>query len=66
MKKTGLILLFFATFLSATGQGPLMDLPYFPSPTTKHIRVIRAYSIDTLSGARMLKYTEHSDRYGHL
>lgn len=66
MKKTGLILLFFATFLSATGQGPLMDLPYFPSPTTKHIRVIRAYSIDTLSGARMLKYTEHYDRYGYF
>lgn len=52
--------------LSATGQGPLMDLPYFPSHTTKHIRVIRAYSIDTLSGARMLKYTERYDRHGYF
>ena len=51
--------------LSATGQGPLMDLPYFPSHTTKHIRVIRAYSIDTLSGARMLKHTEYYDRHGY-
>lgn len=66
MRRTGLILLFIATFLSATGQGPLMDLPYFPSYTTKHIRVIRAYSIDTLSGARMLKYTEHYDRHGYF
>ena len=65
-KKAGLILLFFATFLSAMGQGILMDLPYFPSHTTKHIKVIRAYSIDTLSGARMLKYTEHYDRHGYF
>ena len=65
MKKTGLILLFFATFLSAMGQGPLMDLPYFPSHTDKHIRVIRTYNIDTLSGARQLKHTEHYDRHGY-
>jgi YD repeat-containing protein len=65
MKKAGLILLFFATFLSATGQGILMDLPYFPSHTAKPIKVIRTYSVDTLTGARMLKHTEHYDRHGY-
>lgn len=65
MKKAGLILLLFTTFLSATGQGPLMDLPYFPSHTDKPIKVIRTYSIDTLTGARKLKRTEYYDRHGY-
>ena len=65
MKKAGLILLFFAMFLPAMGQEPLMDLPYFPSRTTKHFKVIRTYSVDTLTGARKLKNTEHYDRHGY-
>ena len=65
MKKAGLILLLFTTFLSATGQGIMMDLPYFPTHTAKPIKVIRTYSVDTLTGARMLKHTEHYDRHGY-
>lgn len=65
MKKAGLILLFVAMVLPVMGQGALMDLPYFPSHTTKHIKVIRAYSVDTLTGARMLKHTEYYDRHGY-
>lgn len=65
MKKTGLILLFVAMVLPAMGQWALMDLPYFPTHTAKPIKVIRAYSIDTLSGARMLKHTEYYDRHGY-
>lgn len=65
MKKAGLILLFVAMVLPAMGQGSLMDLPYFPSHTTKHIKVIRTYSIDTLTGARKLKRTEYYDRHGY-
>ncbi len=42
-----------------------MDLPYFPSHTTKHIKETRTYSIDTLTGARKLKHTEHYDRHGY-
>lgn len=65
MKKAGLILLFVAMILPAMGQWALMDLPYFPTHTAKPIKVIRAYSIDTLSGARMLKHTEYYDRHGY-
>ena len=65
MKKAGLILLFVAMVLPAMGQWALMDLPYFPTHTAKPIKVIRAYSIDTLSGARMLKHTECYDRHGY-
>ncbi len=65
MKKAGLILLFVAMVLPAMGQWALMDLPYFPTHTAKPIKVIRAYSIDTLSGARMLKHTEYYDRHGY-
>lgn len=65
MKKAGLILLFVAMVLPAMGQWALMDLPYFPTHTAKPIKVIRAYSIDTLTGARMLKHTEYYDRHGY-
>ena len=65
MKKAGLILLFVAMVLPAMGQWVLMDLPYFPTHTAKPIKVIRAYTIDTLSGARMLKHTEYYDRHGY-
>ncbi len=65
MRKTGLILLFVAMILPAMGQGSLMDLPYFPSHTAKPIKVIRTYSVDTLSGARKLKHTEYFDRHGY-
>lgn len=65
MKKAGLILMLVAMFLSAKGQNPLFELPYFPSHTTKHIKVIRTYSVDTLTGARQLKHTEHYDRHGY-
>lgn len=65
MKKAGLILLFVAMVLPAMGQWALMDLPYFPTHTAKPIKVIRTYSIDTLSGARMLKHTEYYDRHGY-
>lgn len=65
MKKTGLILLFFAMLLPAKGQNPLLELPYFPDHTAKHIKVIRTYSVDTLTGARKLKNTEHYDRHGY-
>ena len=65
MKKAGLILLFVAMVLPAMGQWALMDLPYFPTHTAKPIKVIRAYTIDTLSGARMLKHTEYYDRHGY-
>lgn len=65
MKKAGLILLFVAMVLPAMGQWALMDLPYFPTHTAKPIKVIRAYSINTLSGARMLKHTEYYDRHGY-
>lgn len=58
-------MLFTATFLSATGQGVLLDLPYFPSHTTNPIRLIRTYSVDTLTGARELKRTEYYDRHGY-
>lgn len=54
-----------AMFLSAKGQNPLFELPYFPSHTTKHIKVIRTYSVDTLTGVRKLKHTEHYDRHGY-
>ena len=65
MKKAGLILLFVAMVLPAMGQWALMDLPYFPTHTAKPIKVIRTYSIDTLTGARMLKHTEYYDRHGY-
>ena len=65
MKKAGNILLFIALFLPAMGQGPLFELPYFPSHTTKHIKVIRTYSVDTLTGARKLTHTEPFDRHGY-
>ena len=65
MKKAGLILLFVAMVLPVMGQGALMDLPYFPSHTTKFIKAIRTYSIDTLTDARKLKRTEYYDRYGY-
>lgn len=65
MKKAGLILLFVAMLLPAKGQNPLLELPYFPDHTAKHIKVIRTYSVDTLTGARKLKNTEHYDRHGY-
>ncbi len=65
MKKAGLILLFVAMVLPAMGQSALMDLPYFPTHTAKPIKVIRTYSVDTLTGARMLKRTEYYDRHGY-
>ena len=65
MKKAGLILLFVAMVLPAMGQWALMDLPYFPTHTAKPIKVIRTYSVDTLTGARMLKHTEYYDRHGY-
>lgn len=65
MRKAGLILLFLAMLLPAMGQNPLWDLPYFPSHTTKNIKVISTYSVDTLTGERILKNTEHYDRHGY-
>ena len=65
MKKAGLILLFVAMVLPAMGQWALVDLPYFPTHTTKFIKAIRTYSIDTLTDARKLKRTEYYDRYGY-
>ena len=65
MKKAGLIMLFVAMVLPTMGQGPLFELPYFPSHTTKHIKVIRTYTVDTLTGVRKLTQTEPYDRYGY-
>ena len=57
--------MFVAMFLSVKGQNPLFELSYFPSHTTKHIRVIRTFSVDTLTGVWKLKHTEHYDRHGY-
>ena len=65
MKKAGLIMLLVAMVLPAMGQGPLLEMPYFPSHTTKNIKMKRTYSVDTLTGARILKNTEHYDRHGY-
>ena len=51
--------------LPTMGQGPLFELPYFPSRTTKHIKVIRTYTVDALTGARKLVRTEPYDRHGY-
>ena len=65
MRKVGLILLFLAILLPAIGQNSLWDLPCFPSHTTKNIKVISTYSVDTLTHERILKNTEHYDRHGY-
>ena len=65
MKKAGLILLFITMLLPAMGQDPLAELPWFPSRDTNHVRVRRAYSVDSLTGKRQLLYTEHFDRHGY-
>lgn len=65
MRKAGILLLFVTLAVSAMGQGPLLELSYFSSHTDKHIKVIRTYSVDTLTGARTLKRTEHYDRHGY-
>ena len=65
MKKAGLILMFLVVLLPTMGQGPLLELSYFPARTDKYIKVIRTYSVDTLTGARKLKQTEHYDRHGY-
>lgn len=65
MKKAGLILTFIAMILPSMGQNPSLELSYFPLHTDKHIKVIRTYSVDALSGVRILKNTEHYDRYGY-
>ena len=65
MKRTSLLILLTVVCLSAMGQGPLLDLPYFPYRTTKNIKVIRTYAVDTLTGARKLTHTERYDRNGY-
>ena len=65
MRKSGIMMLFVTMVASAMGQGPLSELAYFPSHTDKHIRVIRTYFIDTLTGARKLKNTKHYDCHGY-
>ena len=65
MKRLCIILLLAAAFLPAVAQDPLVDLPWLPTRDTNHIRTIRTYKVDTLTGQRKLLSTEHYDRHGY-
>ena len=52
--------------LSATAQGPQVDLPWMPTRDTNHIKTIRYYKYDTVTLERTLNYTENYDRHGYL
>lgn len=65
MRKSGIMMLFVTMVASAMGQGPLPELPCFPRRNNENIKVIRSFSVDTLTGARELVHTELYDRHGY-
>lgn len=65
MRKAGIMMLFVTMVVSAMGQGPLLELPCFPRRNNENIKVIRLFSVDTLTGARELVHTELYDRHGY-
>lgn len=58
-------MLFVTMVVSAMGQGLLPELPCFPRRNNENIKVIRSFSVDTLTGARELVHTELYDRHGY-
>lgn len=65
MRKSGIMMLFVTMVASAMGQGLLPELPCFPRRNNENIKVIRSFSVDTLTGARELVHTELYDRHGY-
>lgn len=59
------MMLFVTMVASAMGQGLLPELPCFPRRNNENIKVIRLFSVDTLTGARELVHTELYDRHGY-
>lgn len=51
--------------MPAMAQSALVNLPWLPVRDTNHIRTIRTYKVDTLTGQRKLLLTEHYDRHGY-
>ena len=52
--------------MSAFAQDPQVELPWMPERDTNHIRTIKAYLIDTITGTRNLNYTIHYDQHGFI
>ncbi len=65
MRKAGIMMLFVTIVASAMGQGLLPELPCFPRRNNENIKVIRLFSVDTLTGARELVHTELYDCHGY-
>lgn len=66
MKKVSLLILLVATAMTAWGQDPSVELPWLPKRDTNHIRTVRTYAVDSVTGVRQLRRTEHYDRHGYL
>ena len=69
MKKIKVILLAFcamASIVPAAAQDAEVDLPFFPYRDTNHVRTMRIYRVDTLTGERKLQQTNHYDRHGFM
>lgn len=67
MKKIKVILLAFcamASIVPAAAQDPMVELPWLPFRDTTGIRTLRTYRVDTLTGERKLRCTDHYDRHG--
>lgn len=53
-------------FLPVAAQDAEVDLPFLPYRDTNHVRTMRIYRVDTLTGARELQQTNHYDRHGFM
>ena len=58
-------MVFMTMAMTAMGQWPLDEMTWILHRDTNHIRTIRTYAVDTLTGTRQLKLTEYFDRYGY-
>lgn len=58
-------MVFMTMAVTAMGQWPLDEMTWILQRDTNHIRTIRTYAVDSLTGTRQLKLTEHFDRYGY-
>ena len=65
MRKGCLLIVFMTMAMTAMGQWPLDEMTWILHRDTNHIRTIRTYAVDTLTGTRQLKLTEYFDRYGY-
>lgn len=52
--------------LPVAAQDAEVDLPFLPYRDTNHVRTMRIYRVDTLTGERELQQTNHYDRHGFM